>query len=224
MQKAEADELGALQKRVKLRSDRMAKVANLRRLVEERRRQKPLSHQLAQQQGKKLAVGEAEGMIPSLAAIFDTIARGLPADEADVVTSATDMAGLPRTLQALLSQTSTADLQALQQAYRHNNASLSQTSQQLQKQSSQLEQLYRKTVSLCTGVAEERVEESLPLLVAAVESERGGLGREEVGRVRSFLMKVEGVGGGADEQGARHVTPDGQGRDRRLMGPPELPA
>ncbi len=51
--------------------------------------------------------------------------------------------------------------------------------------------LYRKVVSLCTGVEESKVEESLPALVAAVESERGGLGVREVGRVREFLRRVD---------------------------------
>ncbi|KAK3062512.1 hypothetical protein LTS18_003918, partial [Coniosporium uncinatum] len=79
----------------------------------------------------------------------------------------------------------------------------------LRSRSGQLEGMYRKVVSLCTGVEERRVEEMLGGLVVAVESEgaSGGLhkiggpwivegsGGMEVGRVREFLRKVDGVVG-----------------------------
>lgn len=48
-------------------------------------------------------------------------------------------------------------------------------------------------VALCTGVGDGMVEELLGGLVAAVESERGE--DVEVGRVRDFLRRVEGVEG-----------------------------
>ena len=82
--------------------------------------------------------------------------------------------------------------------YETNNDRLHQKSTQLKSRSSQLEHLYRKVVSLCTGVAEDKVEDQLGALLAAVESEKGALGREEAGRVREFLIKVEGVGGGSE--------------------------
>lgn len=86
-------------------------------------------------------------------------------------------------------------LRALGAAYEANNQRLGDDAAELQSRSVKLEEMYRKVVALCTGVPEGRVEESLGALVAAVESEKGGLGREEVVRVREFLMKVEGVGG-----------------------------
>ena len=73
---------------------------------------------------------------------------------------------------------------------------------ELKSRSAEMEGMYRKVVSLCTGVEEGKVEESLPALVAAVESERGGLGQQEVGRVREFLRRVDGgVGAGAVVEG-----------------------
>jgi regulatory protein SWI6 len=64
-------------------------------------------------------------------------------------------------------------------------------SRKLKEKDGQLEQMYRKVVSLCTKVEESRIEECLESLVAALDSEEGeGV---EVGRVREFLRKVEGV-------------------------------
>lgn len=48
-------------------------------------------------------------------------------------------------------------------------------------------------MSLCTAVPEDKVDEALPNLVAAIESERGGMeGEGDVGRVRDFLRRVDG--------------------------------
>ena len=49
-------------------------------------------------------------------------------------------------------------------------------------------------MSLCTDVAEERLDGMVGSLVVAVESEEGE--EVEVGRVREFLRKVEGGSGG----------------------------
>ena len=82
-------------------------------------------------------------------------------------------------------------LKARAAAYRKNNARLETQAKNLQSQSSELEAQLRKVVSLCTGVAEDRVDEMVDGLSAAVESEGGE--DVEVGRVRDFLRRVEGV-------------------------------
>ena len=76
-------------------------------------------------------------------------------------------------------------------AYRENNNNLREQSKRLKSRSSELEEKYRRVVALCTGVEDTKVEELLGGLVAAVESERGE--DVEVGRVREFLRRVEGV-------------------------------
>ncbi len=76
-------------------------------------------------------------------------------------------------------------------AYRENNRDLRDQAKKLKSRSSELEEKYRRVVALCTGVEEGKVEELLGGLVAAVESERGE--DVEVGRVREFLRRVEGV-------------------------------
>ncbi|KAF1836414.1 apses transcription factor-like protein [Decorospora gaudefroyi] len=76
-------------------------------------------------------------------------------------------------------------------SYTNTNAALLKRSRMLKEKDGQLEMMYRKVVSLCTKVEENRIEECLEGLVAALDSEEGeGV---EVGRVREFLRKVEGV-------------------------------
>jgi regulatory protein SWI6 len=77
------------------------------------------------------------------------------------------------------------------ESYSEANHALLKRSRMLKEKDGQLEQMYRKVVSLCTKVEEGRIEECLEGLVAALDSEEGeGV---EVGRVREFLRKVEGV-------------------------------
>ncbi|KAI9872941.1 MAG: transcriptional regulator swi6 [Pleopsidium flavum] len=82
-------------------------------------------------------------------------------------------------------------LRARLSAYREDNQGLRGQAKQLKSRSSELEEKYRRVVALCTGVEESKVEELLGSLVAAVESEKGE--DVEVGRVREFLRRVEGV-------------------------------
>lgn len=83
-------------------------------------------------------------------------------------------------------------LRARATAYRRNNARLEAQAKNLQSQSSELEAQLRKVVSLCTGIEEATVDEMVDSLNAAVQSEGGE--DVEVGRVRDFLRRVEGVG------------------------------
>ncbi|TIA03873.1 hypothetical protein D6C82_01443 [Aureobasidium pullulans] len=185
--KTESDQLATLQRRAKSRSEGQSKVANLKRILEERHRN-----------GRKVtktttAVGDADASVSSVLAIVDE----LPSNISDPAQVAQQLS--PSLQQQILSNTpSIAELRTLKKVYETNNDRLHQKSTQLKSRSTQLEHLYRKVVSLCTGVAEEKVEDQLGALLAAVESEKGALGREEAGRVREFLIKVEGVGGGSE--------------------------
>ena len=82
-------------------------------------------------------------------------------------------------------------LRARSNSYRRINADLAAQAKMLQSQSLELENKLRKVVALCTGVVEERVDEMVGGLCKAVESEEGD--EVEVGRVREFLRRVEGV-------------------------------
>lgn len=164
-----------MKERVRLRAERQAKVANLKRSVAEKRRRSasispPSSQEVdpgwLDESGQEiLDFSQADGSPNALQRQY--LIANIPS---------------PNTLRAHLN------------AYLVNNTNLQRQADELKSRSSELEGMYRKVVSLCTGVVEEKVEESLPSLVAAVESERGGLGEQEVGRVREFLRRVDGVG------------------------------
>jgi hypothetical protein len=88
---------------------------------------------------------------------------------------------------------SSAVLRRKLELYVKNNSMLATRSKALKKKDGELEAMYRKVVSLCTNVDESRVDELVGGLVAAVESERDD--SVDVGRVKDFLRKVEGVEG-----------------------------
>ena len=241
-QRQEADSLAVLQLRTRARSDRVAKIANFCRIIDERRRRN------SQTQNSKggVPIGEAEKHVPALAPVADAL-RKLPSEDADAADRALDSVGSYEVQEAVASL-SLPTLHALVATYEQNNSNLEHVAGALMKRSSQLEESYRKVVAICTGVPEDRVEESLPLLQAAVESEAGSLGinREELGRVRGFLVKVEGAvgkdgegsSGGAGGGGGVNETPRArmmmqrqqqqqqqqQQAQRGMMGPPGLPA
>ncbi|ORX99953.1 apses transcription factor-like protein [Clohesyomyces aquaticus] len=79
------------------------------------------------------------------------------------------------------------------EAYVENNMRLAERSRKLKERDGELENMYRKVVSLCTKVEEDRIDEVLEGLVCALESDP--VDGVEVGRVREFLRKVEGVEG-----------------------------
>jgi regulatory protein SWI6 len=60
----------------------------------------------------------------------------------------------------------------------------------LKGKSLDLEKKYRRVIGLCTRVEEDMVDSVLDNLCRAVDSEHGDV---ELGRVRDFLQKVEGV-------------------------------
>ncbi|KAK5126220.1 transcriptional regulator swi6 [Cryomyces antarcticus] len=100
-------------------------------------------------------------------------------------------------------------LQKWTQVIEDSNEEMQQQIQDLRSKDARLEAQYRKVVSLCTGVQEDEVDDCLPSLIRAVESEKGPVGDgaggvmgpnacpEDIGRVRDFLRKVEGSGQGA---------------------------
>lgn len=55
--------------------------------------------------------------------------------------------------------------------------------------------MYRKVISLSTRQEEEKIDEMLEGMMAALESET--MEGVEMGRVREFLRRVEGVDGAA---------------------------
>ncbi|TKA68182.1 hypothetical protein B0A55_07346 [Friedmanniomyces simplex] len=201
LQQADLERLQQLKERVRLRAARQAKIANLRHAIQERR-------------AARSADGTKRSAIEVNTDWLDAeTTQAILASPSDSPITTTQPPNLP----------SPAILQAHISAYTTHNARLRQQSLELASRSSETEDLYRRVVSLCTGVEEERVAGCLPALVAAVESDEGrgigrgrgmgslgmgmasrvglgGLGGEvegeaEAGRVREFLRRVDGMGG-----------------------------
>ena len=177
--KADLEALQELKDRVRIRTERQAKIANLKREIGKKRLE-------MQSRPRPPSTSDAASVHP---AWLDQAVR------LDVVALDPALAPLtPEQHHFVATQLpSTGVLRAYVNAYRANNAHLQRRAAVLKSRSTELEALYRKVVSLCTGVAEDKVEENLSALVAAVESEQGLLGEQEVGRVREFLRRVDGA-------------------------------
>lgn len=184
LQKSELQKLEALQRRMRTRTDRQQRIANLRRAIDDQRarllRSGVVTDPSALANVKVVQVGEADQMVPLPKELMAVDTAG--ADETrSLQISPTVLKALPPP----------AALRSRLEAYAANKTSLLQKSQALKARNGELERQYRKVVSLCTGVDESRVEDGLGMLVQAVESEASeGV---EIGRVREFLKKVEGV-------------------------------
>ena len=183
LQKQDIERVHELKESVRLRAERKAKISNLKRSVAEKRREN--AHR-----SKHSSTPTANDIDPPWLDQSSQEILHFSSDTTDI-SSPNDLqrqhltanVPSPRTLKAHLN------------AYLAQNGELHRHADELKSRSSQLEGMYRKVVSLCTGVEEARLEEALPALVAAVESERGALfGEGEVGRVREFLRRVVGAG------------------------------
>ncbi|QIX01028.1 hypothetical protein AMS68_006545 [Peltaster fructicola] len=170
VQKAELEKFQDLQIRVKRRDERQARLRNLRRAVDERKKSSSSATPL----------GTAESNL-----ISKDVQAAL-----EMLTSGADAAVSPSMLKVLSASLT------------KNNASLKRKADELHSRSSELEKLYRRVVSLCTGVPEDKVEEALPNLIAAIESEKSknlkGGEAGDVTRVRDFLKRVEKGGAGVE--------------------------
>jgi ankyrin repeat protein len=179
LQKQDLEQLQAIKERIRLRSERQAKIANLKRsIAEKRERQKASSSPPMTAELDPSWLDDSSQEIISFSSPSSS-----DSPNALQRTFVTNSLPSPRTLRAHINA-----------AAKHTE-NLKKQADELKSRSADVEAMYRKVVSLCTGVEEDKVEESLPALVAAVESEKGALGQQEVGRVREFLRRVDGVGG-----------------------------
>ncbi|KAI8941485.1 hypothetical protein NX059_002702 [Plenodomus lindquistii] len=208
-QKQEQQRLETLRGRLRTRQDRAKRISNLKRWLE------PQRHMLAVNAGatdlhEKRRIGYADLEGAGLIINEDDLPYELRQAGDHLGRHASDGPSYlstplpidPSSLTQILHQPQYRDylLQSLPPAhvlrqrldtYINTNGSLLNRSRILKEKDGQLEQMYRKVVSLCTKVEEGRIEECLEGLVAALDSEEGeGV---EVGRVREFLRKVEGV-------------------------------
>lgn len=208
-QKLEQQRLETLRNRLRMRQDRAKRIANLKRWLE------PQRHMLSVNAGatdlhEKRRIGYADVEGAGIIINEDDLPYELRQAGDHLIRRASDgpsylSTPLPidSSLMTQISYQPQYQNFAVQQlpsvsilrqrldTYTHTNTALLNRSRKLKEKDGQLEQMYRKVVSLCTKVDETRIEECLEGLVAALDSEEGeGV---EVGRVREFLRKVEGV-------------------------------
>lgn len=202
LQKAEQQRLETLRARIRARQDRAKRISNLQRWLEFQR--KNLAISTGEQTREKRQIGHADQEVANFNLASELPPQLLVAGE-QLIRKASDgpaylSTPLPIDTSHLAQQHAAAiarlpSLSTLRQrldVYTQNNASLAERRRLLKEKDGQLEAMYRKVVSLCTKVPEDRLVDSvLEGLGQALESDP--LDGVEVGRVREFLRKVEGV-------------------------------
>lgn len=205
LQKVEQQRLETLRARLRARHDRAKRITNLKRWLE------PQRHALAVTTGSsdlrdKRRIGYADTEGAGLIVRGDELPNELRAAGDHLIRKASDgpaylSTPLPLDTTPLAQQNAAllANLPSIQtlrhrlEVYVQNNMHLADRSRMLKEKDGQLEMMYRKVVSLCTKVEEEKIDSVLENLVQALDSDP--LDGVEVGRVREFLRKVEGVEG-----------------------------
>lgn len=203
-QKSEQQRLETLRARIRARQDRAKRISNLRRWLDLQRQNLAVSTNTDLREKRNIGYADIEGanivlspsdLPPHLLAAGDHIMRKASDGPSYLSTplplDTTFFSQSDSTLLAKLPPVAT--LRHRLEVYTHNNRGLAERSRILKDKDGQLEVMYRKVVSLCTKVDEDRVDSVLDGLVKALESDP--LDGVEVGRVREFLRKVEDVQG-----------------------------
>lgn len=201
-QKIESQRLENLRARMRARQDRAKRISNLKRWIDLQRKSLAVSTDAnlgqicqigyADIEGSNLAIS-ASDLPNQLLGAGDHLIRKASDGPAYLNTPLpADAAFLTQTNSSLLANLpSIGTLRNRLEVYTKVNSKLAERSSMLREKDGQLEVMYRKVVSLCTKVDEERVDSVLDLLVQALDSDP--LEGADVGRVKEFLRKVEGV-------------------------------
>lgn len=199
LQKSEQARLEALRTRLRNRQDRAKRIANLKRWLEPQRHMLAATNAATDLSARRevgYADAEGAGVLVQDSDLPDEVRR----EGEHLIRQASGGASYLSTPLSLaptaslspnLSSIPTNVLRQRLEVYCQANASLLQRSRQLKDKDGQLEAMFRQVVALCTNVPEERVDEVLPGLCEALDSDP--FDGVEVGRVREFLRKVEGV-------------------------------
>ena len=176
-----------LKNQAKERDERKLKISNLMRAQDD---QRASLKQQQQQYGQHVADNEMQ-----LGDADEGLAIPAGAVPANILSNINPNPHQPQVLdqaqrQVLASLPPTHVLRARVNAYRANNDNLETSIRSLHSKNSALAAKYRKIISVCTGVPENDVDSVLHNLLRAVESEQNDV---ELGRVREFLQRVDGV-------------------------------
>lgn len=202
-QKTEQQKLETLRARIRARQDRAKRISNLKRWVDFQRKNLAITtgeppqetHDIGHADREVANFGLASDLPPQVLAAGDHLSRKASDGQAYLSTPIPiDTTYLAQQHAAAIARLpSITTLKQRLDVYTKNNQSLAERRRLLKEKDGQLEVMYRKVVSLCTKVDEDRVDSVLEGLVQALDSDP--LDGVEVGRVREFLRKVEGVEG-----------------------------
>lgn len=200
-QKSEQQRLETLRSRVRARQDRAKRIAKLKTWLELERKALVYSAPNEELQ-KKRRIGDADYEGAGLTVQSEDLPSELRAAADHLIRKASDglaylSTPLPMDFSSIAVQNAAllAQLPSVQtlrhrlEVYALNNQNLANRNRQLKDKDGQLEQMYRKVVSLCTKVDEDKIDSVLENLVQALDSDP--LEGVEVGRVKDFLRKVE---------------------------------
>jgi regulatory protein SWI6 len=185
---AERQKLEDLQAKIREKHELRQKIANLVRANAELKASlSPGNGQLANGVSENVAIGEADRGL-DFDGRLSSIEQTLPTGEESV-----DPDGpLSSDQRALVSVLERAEvIHGRVKAYQQHNSHLENEAHSLKKMSQELEDRYRKIVSICTGAKVTTVDEMLDNLLQAVISEVEECA--ELGKVRDFLRMVQGT-------------------------------
>lgn len=178
----EKKKLEELSSKAREREELAQKIKNLKRFNQELRDQLSSTSQVQD----NVQVGEADKGL-DLDGKIDNIDQLFPGDIHDLGSNLTQ-----EQITLLTSLERAEVLTGRVQAYQTHNAVLDNEARGLRGKSKDLEEKYRKIISLCTGTPEERVDDLLDQLVQAVISEQKDMASSvDLTRVRDFLRMVQ---------------------------------
>jgi regulatory protein SWI6 len=177
-----------LQAKVRQKQELEQKIANLKRSNSELKGQlSPFNGQIANGVAEDVAIGEADrgldfdGLLTSIEQIFPDGGEDMDPN-----------GPLSAEQRAFLSSLERVDVLCGRiKAYQQHNAGLEGQARQLRIMSEELEERYRKIVSICTGVEVSKVDAMVGNLVQAVMSEQKE--NVELDKIREFLRLVQGT-------------------------------
>lgn len=215
----ERKRLEDLQTKAREKDELQLKISNLKRSIEDTKRDVKSKSKDAQVRSDTVIIGEADnglnfnGSLRTLSSLYPE-SNESDSSAIDIDPNASDLSYLKLESAApILSNLESAPvLSGRVHAYKQHNDSLAFQVKVLKGKSSELEERYKRIVSLCTGASEAEVEGLLDRLVQAVVSEQkegtvvpvgregnggggggAGGGINELGRVREFLKLVRGT-------------------------------
>ena len=202
LQKIEQQRLESLRARIRARQDRAKRIANLRTWLDVQKMALSVSTGTDIRERRRVGYADTDGAmvvvraedLPAEVRAAGDLIQAKASDGPSYLTTPipADLYAIAHQNAALIAQLPS--IQTLRQrleVYIQNNMSLADRSQKLKEKDGQQESMYRKIVALCTKTDEEKVDMVLEGLVQALDSDP--LDGVEVGRVREFLRKVEGV-------------------------------